>query len=234
MNHPLRRVLVPFCVVGVVLLVGVAWWLRQSRAASALRPVYVALGASDAVGVGADDPERDGWVPQVWNGLPNGTKLLNLGIDGATTSEVLSQEVPVALDARPRWVTLWPGINDLRDGVSLSDFSAALNRVLDQVSHVPDATLVVLNIPDLRSIPAFAGSDPAELDATVRQWNAAIAEAAARHGALLIDLYRRAPELASNPQYVSSDGFHPSSLGYRRIAELVLEALHERPAANHP
>ncbi|MBV9580206.1 MAG: hypothetical protein JO057_16585, partial [Chloroflexi bacterium] len=32
---------------------------------AAARPItYVAIGASDAVGVGAADPEKDGWVPQ--------------------------------------------------------------------------------------------------------------------------------------------------------------------------
>lgn len=34
-----------------------------ATAPAAPPPVYVALGASDSVGIGAPDPARDGWVP---------------------------------------------------------------------------------------------------------------------------------------------------------------------------
>jgi lysophospholipase L1-like esterase len=58
-----------------------------------------------------------------------------------------------------------------------------------------------------------------------------IRDASERHGALLVDLYTGAPELADNPDYVSADGFHPSSAGYQRIAELVLATLQQHNAA---
>ena len=218
----------------------VAVWPLTHAPAAVSPGVYVALGASDTVGIGARDPAREGWVPLVHAALPAGTQLINLGISGATLADVLAQQAPVAIDARPELVTIWPGVNDLRAGVGLDTFAGRLDTLLSQLSQgiAPgDAAgaqgkrrldVVVLNIPDLRHVPVFGHTDHAALDATVRAWNTAIAEVAGRHGATLVDLYARWPELAGHPEYISGDGFHPSNAGYRRIADLVLEAM--RPA----
>ena len=202
-------------------------------------PVYVGLGASDTVGVGAARPEVEGWVPRVHAGLPSGTRLLNLGVSGAQLDDVLREQVPPAVDARPRWVTVWAGVNDLRGGVALDTYARQLDAVLEPFgaphSGAPGRRpiVVLLNIPDLRRLPVFASANPATLDRTVRAWNDVIAAAALRHGAILVDLYAYGAELAEHPEYISADGFHPSSAGYERIAEIVLQSLqmHVSPPA---
>jgi lysophospholipase L1-like esterase len=210
-----------------LVLAGVAggvWWSRS--ASDAVRQnVYVALGASDAVGVGAGVPSRDGWAARVHAGLGDGTRLVNLGINGATLDDVVQLELPVALDARPTLVTIWPGVNDLRAGVPLDRFAARLDVLLGALGELDSVTLVVVTIPDLRYVPEFTNGDLAALDAQVRAWNVAISAAASRHAALLVDLYGPALELATHPVYVSADGFHPSTAGYRRIAELTLAVI---------
>ncbi|HET7038073.1 MAG TPA: SGNH/GDSL hydrolase family protein [Thermomicrobiaceae bacterium] len=223
MIQPIRRLII--ILLAASLVAGSVFWWRERQPAAAARPVYVALGASDTVGVGADQPALNAWVPLVAAGLPGNPALVNLGINGATVDDVLRQELPVALDAKPEWVTLWPGVNDIRHGVELSDFSRELNTVLDQLRPT-HAHVVLLTIPDLRLLPAFAGFDAIELDQVVHQWNAVIADAARRYGVILVDLYADAPELARHPEYLSGDGFHPSSAGYRRIADLVLKEIH--------
>lgn len=190
--------------------------------------VYVGLGASDAVGVGATRPETEGWVPLVADGLPEGVQLLNLGVSGATLSDVIAGQLPVALDRDPRWVTLWPGPNDFRNGVPLATFGAQLEQILEALRPTAgeSRTVAILNLPDLRGLPSFArfGTD---LDPRVREWNAAIASAVARHAeyTVLVDLYSDQVGLGTRPDYISADAFHPSSAGYRRIAELTLPAL---------
>jgi lysophospholipase L1-like esterase len=216
----------------LLLMSGAAGCGLQREAAPLAPPVYVALGASDAVGVGTSNMARDAWPAVVHTGLPAGTQLLNLGISGATLGDVLRSEVLPALDARPRWVSLWPGVNDLRMNVPLQTFTRQLDQILGHFSQSktagdPRPTLIVLNIPDMRPLPALAMINPALLDRTVREWNMAIAEVAARHGAMLVDLYGYGQELASHPEYISADGFHPSAAGYRRIAELVLATLNQ-------
>ncbi len=213
---------------------GLLWWTSRSESVAALRPVYVALGASDAVGVGSDRPSSEGWVPLVSEGLPSHPNLVNLGISGATLSDVSSQELPIAVDAQPAWVTLWPGVNDLRHGVNLNEFIHELNAILDQISQETAAKIILVNIPDLRSVPAFQSLDPIALDGTVREWNIAIADAARSHHAILVDLYANSAEVTGHPEDVSSDGFHPSTAGYKRIADLVLKTVHEHDSTLAP
>lgn len=189
--------------------------------------VYVALGASDSVGVGATRPATEGWVPRVHAALPPGTRLLNLGISGATMSDIVQQELPPALDARPQLITLWSGVNDLARQVPLPTFSTQLDEVLGQLRAAsgPRATIVVLNLPNLHHVPVFERVDAARLDQVIHDWNTAIDAAAQRHDVVVVDLYAEWPELADHPEYISADGFHPSSLGYERIAELVVRAI---------
>lgn len=198
--------------------------------------VYVALGASDTVGVGATNPAEENWPARVHAGLPPGTRFVNLGISGATLGDVLEQELPPALDARPRLVTLWSGVNDLRAQVPLPTYIRELDTTLSQLKQVKSdpsgraATIFVLNLPDLRRLPVFQTVDQRALDVAVRQWNTAIAEVVQRHGAVLVDLYAHGPDLSAHPEYISSDGFHPSKAGYQAIADLVLSAIDEHAA----
>ena len=66
----------------------------------------------------------------------------------------------------------------------------------------------------------FLGIDPRPVRYEVQRWNAAIGQVAHKHGATIVDLYAGWSELAQHPEYVSSDGFHPSTAGYARLAEL--------------
>ena len=237
---PFRNVLVSLLIALSLVGGGFSWWAWWSEGRGGAPAVYVALGASDAVGVGADVPEREGWAPLVHASLPRGTQLLNLGISGATLGDVLRDELPPALDARPRWVTLWPGVNDLRAGVALPVFAGQLDQALGQLtapragSLAAPPVVLVLNIPDLRRLPAFAGIDPNILDTAVREWNAAIAASTQRHGVRLVDLYTHGPDLHAHPEYISADGFHPSSAGYRRIAEIAVDTLEHDVSSQTP
>ncbi len=226
---PFGRRLSVLLIIGLLVATATLWWVRRDQVVAARPPVYAALGASDTVGVGADDPLREGWAPRVHAALPAPTQFLNLGISGATLQDVLVQQLPPAVDAQPRLVTLWGGVNDLRAGVDAQTFQRQLDEALTQLTQSSAAgdppTIAVLNIPDLRRLPVFGRVDQAALDAEVRTWNAAIANSAAQHGAVLVDLYAHWPELATHPEYISGDGFHPSSAGYERIAALVLDAI---------
>jgi lysophospholipase L1-like esterase len=206
--------------------------------------VYVALGASDAVGVGADDPNTQGYVPRLIARLPGAADALNLGILGETLHQALDSELPTALTRHPTLVTVWLAANDFRTCAALADYTADLTTLLGALKSQISAQVFVANLPDMSLLPAmqpgsdgigscFAGKTRADIRALTQQWNAAIAAVVAAHGDALVDLY--SAELASHPEYISRDGFHPTSAGYLRLADLFwaqIQARHAVPSAD--
>lgn len=201
-------------------------------------PLYVAIGASDAVGTGSRNPSSDGWVPQLLAKMPQGTRLANLGIGGILLQQAVEQELPVAVDLKPAVVTVWLGVNDFAGGVPLESFRADLDTLLGTLARESGARVYVANLPDLTLLPAFRDRSRADLRARVQEWNAAIAATAESNGAVLVDLYGGWPELRDRPDFISRDGLHPSTLGHKRLAEIFWQAINadgagagEQPAA---
>ena len=192
----------------------------SQAAAAPPRPLtYVALGASDAVGVGATQPESEGWVPRFGASLGPDTRIINLGVSGSTLAQALQEQLPPALDAQPDVVTVWLAVNDLNARTPLDSYTADLDSLLGQLQPL-GARVLVGNVPDLAAVAAYRGIDPEPLRAEVDRWNAAIAGAVQRHGAQLVDLHATWQEIGQHPEYLASDGFHPSTEGYARLAEL--------------
>ena len=213
--------------VAAVVLAGAAGCLRQP----ADTVTYVALGASDAVGVGATDRQREGWVPVLHGRMPEGTQLLNLGVSGSTLEEALEDQLPAAVDADPDITTVWLAVNDLRAGVPLDEYRRDLETLLDQLREATTGPVAVANIPDLTRVPGFSsgGVPPGAPVGVIREeigrWNAAIEEVAAERRVYVVDLFAASQELAQHPEYVSADGTHPSTAGHRRLAEMFWDVI---------
>ena len=168
-----------------------------SRTAPLSGPVvYIALGASDAVGVGSSQPGSQGYVPLIGGRLPQGSRTINLGVSGIRLREALSQELPIALGTQPDLVTVWLVANDFVGGVSYNDYIRDLNTLLSQLRSGTHARIYLGNLPDLSLLPAFAGqpaSTKARIHQGVQRWNAGIASAARRARAMNSGPRARAP-----------------------------------------
>jgi lysophospholipase L1-like esterase len=200
---------------------------------------YVALGASDAVGVGASDPNHTAYVPLLIARLPSGSTALNLGISGETLRGALTSELPDAIQAQPSLITVWLVGNDFKNCVPLSQYTSDLNTLLTQLETKTSAKVFVANAPDFSALPAIQvavaqgqgcglTSRSAVRALTVR-WNQTIDASVAAHHDTLVDLYNS--DLASHPEDVSSDGFHPSDAGYLTLANLFWSAITAQHAA---
>ena len=187
---------------------------------------YVAIGASDTVGVGSSDPRTGSWPARIAARLPSGTDYRNLGVSGSTASQAAREQVPAAVAARPQLVTIWLAVNDLNAGLSPSDYATALRSVVAPVVSGTSARVFVGDVPDLRSVPAYAGTDQAALLARIAAYNAGIATLAATFPGrvTVIDLFTGSGPLVSTIT-VSADGFHPSDAGYALIADRFAAAI---------
>jgi lysophospholipase L1-like esterase len=202
--------------------------------------VYVALGASDALGVGADNPNTEGYIPRIIAQLPSHSQALNLGVSGIDLHDALARELPQAVATQPTLVTVWLSGNDFRDCMPLAQYGADMDRLLTALHNQTHAQVFVANLPDMSQLPYFKQGAPngaacvegASADAVrtlVEQWNSVINTAVARHGDVLVDLFRST--LAGHPDLVASDGFHPSSQGYAILAALFWQQIAVHHAA---
>jgi lysophospholipase L1-like esterase len=184
----------------------------------------VAIGASETVGVGATDPSHDGWVPQLAQLLGPETRLRNLGVSGTLLSAAVQDQLPLAVQEQPDLVTVWLAVNDLNAHVPVERYGADLDTLLASLARQTSARILVGSVPDLTQVPAYKAADTAGLRAELARWNLVIAQVAGRHGAVVVDLYAGYAELGRHPEYISGDGFHPSTAGYARVSEMFYAA----------
>jgi lysophospholipase L1-like esterase len=188
--------------------------------------VYLALGASDATGVGAL-PLTEGYVFLIKAELDKrfpGVALLNLGIPGARI-DLIKEQVKVAtrIHAKANLVTLWTGGNDLVHGDDPKTFQEDLRFILQSLHKDVSKVIVVANLPDLTQLPRFRGNpSPVVTLERVRAFNSAIEQEAHAVGAPLVDLFAQP---VREDLVFDLDGFHPNDAGHREIARLFLQAI---------
>jgi acyl-CoA thioesterase I len=188
---------------------------------------YVAIGASDSVGVGASDPAKGSWPAIVASRLPAGSPpYTNLGVSGSLALQAVSQQLPGAIAQRPTLVSVWLAVNDLNATIEPASFAESLGQIVDGLVQKTGATIFVGDVPDLRAVPVYAGVDKARLLAGIQAYNDAIAAIAARNPGRVkvVDLFTGSAALVSTGT-VSQDGFHPSDEGYQLIAERFAGAM---------
>lgn len=187
---------------------------------------YVALGASDTFGIGAGDPYTQNWPTDLAQLLGSNVHLINLGIPEIRVHDALSLELPVALDSHPDLVTIWLAVNDLADNVPVSSYSHDLNQLLARLqAGAPRARILIANVPDLTLLPYFDSYNPQVLQSRMQAYNAAIASIVQQHNVILVDLTQQSYNLRAHPEYVSSDGLHPTDIGYEKLAGLFYKTL---------
>ncbi len=188
--------------------------------------VYLALGASDATGVGAV-PLTEGYVYLIYRELDRripGVFLVNLGVPGARI-DVIKEQARVArqLGTKANLVTLWAGANDLVHGDDPKVFQEDLRALLGIVRESISNTIVIANLPDLTKLPRFRSTpDPAVTADRVRLYNRAIEAEAGSAGALLVDLFAQP---VRDDLVFDLDGFHPNDAGHREIARQFLAVI---------
>jgi acyl-CoA thioesterase I len=198
--------------------------------------LYVAVGASESVGEGADDPTTQAWTQVFFRtALPRGYRFVNLGIPGATVAQALTEELPEALRLEPSLVTVWLNVNDIVRQVPADRYESQLKELVHALRRDGKTEVYVANTPPLDLLPVARGLGGL-VTVVVGQYNAAIARVVKDEGAHLVDLHaagEAARARGDAATLVAADGFHPSTAGHAAVgAEFaaVYRATAKQPA----
>jgi acyl-CoA thioesterase-1 len=187
--------------------------------------IFLALGDSTGVGVGA--ASGGGYPQRLLRMLGRSDlQLMNLCRSGATSADVLSEQLPRALKETPAVVTIGIGINDVGLQVPDEAFALTLEEIVGPLKQ-RCPRILMLNLPDLALAPAVAAVVPRAIyENRLEMFNEHIAATAARHQLAIVDLYSYSRDaLPGRAEIFSADGFHPSAVGYEEWAGYMLPYL---------
>lgn len=192
------------------------------------RPLtFVVLGDSTAAGLGAGDP-KDAYATDLARRFAadgRRVKLVAFGVSGARIHDVLTDQVPEAVNADPDLVFVGIGANDVTHLTSLGSIQDDTRAILEKL-NATGATVVLAGPPDMR---ARAWLEPLRTLAGWRGRQVAAAMAAVAHeeDVPIVPLAEKTgPFFAAHPDTAyAADDFHPGPAGYRAWADAIYPVL---------
>ncbi|MER7515311.1 SGNH/GDSL hydrolase family protein [Streptomyces sp. NPDC126499] len=183
----------------------------------------VALGDSFTEGMSDLNPDGTyrGWADLLAGRLaartPPGFRYANLAVRGKLIGQIVDEQVDAAAAMKADVVTLVGGLNDtLRPKCDMGRVKALLGEAVERLA--PSCGQLVLMRSPGRNGPVMERFRP-----RMEELFAHVDELAARHGALVVDLYG-APVLG-DPRLWDADRLHLTAEGHRRVAEAVWQTL---------
>jgi lysophospholipase L1-like esterase len=150
-----------------------------------------------------------------WTSLLNRRDVLNQGVSGDRTGDVLARMEKV-VRVQPKYCFIMIGINDILRG-------QPVDRIFDNYRKIIDGLIKGGIIPIIQSTLHLAGPDPQ--NKSVEALNTKIKQLAEERKILFLDLNRR---LAPNKQLLpafTNDGLHLNKAGYQAWKDELAKVL---------
>jgi lysophospholipase L1-like esterase len=221
-----------------------------AASAESRRLRLVVLGDSTTAGVGvgrAEDALPYRLAQHIADRERRPVHVVSYGWAGARISDLPATQLPRALEPLREGevvpflpgadiVALVIGSNDATHHTKPNRYRADLRRALETVrGAAPQARVVLAGIPAFRG--ALRAIEPliSLADLYARLLRRISRTEAARAGVAYADLARHVPpRIDRTTEFLSSDQFHPSAVGYAIWADVIFEALIEGPGASTP
>jgi lysophospholipase L1-like esterase len=146
-------------------------------------------------------------------------QVLNRGVNGERSDQIAARFARDVIDAAPVAVVIIAGVNDVYQGLAADRVTANLRAMYDRAAHagihVVAGTIVPYN------------TATADQNARMHRINDWIRSQVKAEPPIAFADTRAAVAKAGDPDQLeeSPDGLHPSSAGYRRMAEALLPVL---------
>jgi lysophospholipase L1-like esterase len=181
---------------------------------------YAALGDSFTAGRDSIDAER--WPDLMATAMRRVNPELryeNLAVDGATSAEVLDEQVEPGLALEPDFITVVCGANDvlLATRPDVGGYTERIDQILRRLrGGAPEAMLVTATTPEGWRFMELRPRTERRLIEATTELNDITRAAADRYGVLCLPVAGH-PAL-SDPETFSPDGLHPSTAGHQTVA----------------
>ena len=145
-------------------------------------------------------------------------KVLNRGVNGELSDEILRRFERDVLAARPDWVIVLAGVNDLYQGHSVETIQKNLETLYEKARKA-GILVIACSILPYNTLDEVVKERMLEMNRWIKEY-------ASRHGLVFCDTFHaiedpfRPVRLKSSP-----DGLHPDVEGYRKIGEAVSKVL---------
>lgn len=153
--------------------------------------------------------------------------LINRGISGQTTPQMLLRFRQDVVNLRPAAVFILAGINDLAGNTGPSSLEMIENNITDMalLAKISGIRVYLCSVLPANNIAWRGGMNPSE---DIRKLNEWIRTFAKNNKFGYIDYYK---ELVDNnggmPENLSKDGVHPTLAGYKIMEKAILPAIHK-------
>ena len=230
-----------FWLSGVLLLPVLVWQGRRARRLTPRLPeatgpasgrwgagepanCLLVIGESTAAGVGVAD-HSEGLASQLARLLYERTGQTHgwetLGRNGARLADVIEM-VKEAPSSPADWVLLSMGVNDTTGFTRLAIYRSRLLQLAELTSAHYAAPLVLLSVPPMHRFAALPQPLRLMIGWRARQLDQVKRDMAARHPEQF--RYLAYPPMTSR-DLLASDGYHPSGMGYRAMAQAIAACL---------
>jgi acyl-CoA thioesterase I len=183
---------------------------------------YVALGDSYTIGTSVSADES--WPSQLVARVPQLELVANLGVDGYTSTDLITDELPQLDRLNPELVSLLIGVNDVVRGVPDLAYAGNVAVILEELlSRLPPSRIVCVATPDYTRTPRGADyGDPMQQSDAIVRFNAILREASEQRSISFVpEIFEISQQASEDERLVASDGLHPSAAQYRRWVDAI-------------
>lgn len=185
---------------------------------------YLALGDSYTIGTGLEHENQN--FPSLLaqrlreeSGID--VALVNLGVNGYTTADLIREELPVARGSRPELATVLIGANDIVQGSDEASYRRRLRQIYTAVRQLGLAPgrVLAISVPDFSHLPGAAPfGTPSQLRARVEAFNRIAESETATDGFHYVDITDISRQPDPGGGWLAADGLHPGPAQHRAIA----------------
>jgi lysophospholipase L1-like esterase len=191
----------------------------------------VALGDSYTIGTGLADGQQafpSLLARKLRKEMGIDVALVNLGVNGYTTADLIREELPVARNVRPEIVSILIGANDVVQGSDEPTYRTRLAEIydsLEQLGLAPKSVLAV-STPDFSPLPGAAPfGTPADLRARIDAFNRLARSGAASRRFQYVDITAISRAASKVDGWLAADGLHPGPAQHAAFADQLWDVI---------